>query len=634
MHRKVDFALFAILLTISLGYGYASSLQHLPRGDHWWFLLNTLETHGFWDTFRDSYSYNRTREINPADVVLFRPFLFAILSLEKGMFGTHLWAYQATGVILHGVLCLQLFGLLRTLQSANPEIEMPTSMRKVSMLLPFLFAWFFAVNTHIVELVIWTHLHGYLFFFICVLASLQLVLLAIGDDAQRNWNPRYLALAWCMMLIASFTMEFGQVYIMGTSALIIVFGKSMSVTRRTVIVAIAFLVPVIFQLANRIDLHVHVDSSASALDSGMDAELSLNDITTGSTATNMYRFIKFSSIAPFFPFSTHWSYKFERVFIVESSLSEYFSGSLIHIFALVVVLSFVSLLGAGIVRLAATPFNQTSFTFLNALGFFVVYTGVIVLLRLNKQDGFSLSSNSYYAYWPLLLTIIVIFCLLVSILQSEALMRSGYVRRVVILLCGSLAASGLVSLHNTHLLNTVLAKGAANERALLTQVDTFISQHDDSAPVTFLFDYANSVSIREPLDCGIPLTTILYRRFEIGEEPRFVLTYDGNTIQSTESIPETIPYLVKAGEPYNFFRVADEYVATLYWEGYYDPARNDYKYSARAANIEELEARAESAGKQLLDDIRRGLYIVPKLELRGEPPIFVLKAMAEHAQNP
>ena len=88
-------------LFVAVALAYGPSLKHAPRADQWCFLVDTLDDHTFLDTFRHSYSYNRTRQVAPGDTDLFRPLLFALLSAEKAVFGGHLAGVQSVGIVLH-----------------------------------------------------------------------------------------------------------------------------------------------------------------------------------------------------------------------------------------------------------------------------------------------------------------------------------------------------------------------------------------------------------------------------------------------------------------------------------------------------------------------------------------------------
>src|SRR3990167_5720492 len=108
------FSFLSIVLLIAIFY--YPSLSHLPRSDHWAYLVDTLEQDGVWDTLKHTYTYNRTRLMAPGDTALFRPVLFFVLALEKGLFGNHFQYIQATGILLHILVIFLLIIILNQIR--------------------------------------------------------------------------------------------------------------------------------------------------------------------------------------------------------------------------------------------------------------------------------------------------------------------------------------------------------------------------------------------------------------------------------------------------------------------------------------------------------------------------------------
>ena len=186
-------AVFAAGLAVLVWLAYGPSVRHAPRADQWAFLVDTLDEPTFAGTLRASYSYNRTRTIAPGDTDLFRPVLFAVLAAEKAAFGFDLAGPQYVGIGLHYGVCLLLFAVLRRIVGRCP--------------LTYTVTLFFALNPAVQELVVWTHLHGYLLFLLLLLGAVYLLLAGVDGDAVR---PAPLAGAWGLLLVASFTYEMGQ----------------------------------------------------------------------------------------------------------------------------------------------------------------------------------------------------------------------------------------------------------------------------------------------------------------------------------------------------------------------------------------------------------------------------------------
>ena len=639
IRRRGDVFWFAVVLVPSLIYAYSQSLLLFPRSDQWWFLLNTLDYEGLWETVANTYSYNRTREINPADVVAFRPLLFAVLSLEKALFGNHLWAYQVVGIVLHGVNCMQVYLLCRLRDEDADGWELDRGILcRLMRIVPFVLVLMFAVNARIMELVIWTHLHGYLLFFAMVLCVMQLLLAAL-ERSRDGWeNAGLLFAAWTIMLVASFAYEYGQVYAVLMGVLFPLIARNASFARRVAIVVAAVLIPCVFQAVNAVDQRAHEETMEVGSGIGLNPDFALAEIPPELSAQNAYRMVKHVSFAPFIPYDIFWTTKSGRVYIAESSVSTLLTGEKWRygVLALVGVVVLLALYGAfGSVRRLD---GREWFILLSVASMYVVYISVIVLFRLNSQGVNALGGNSYYTYWPFLLTIVLV-CIALNSGLSSARYAGGLVAALagfstLVFMIGMIAA-GIQSARLVQHVNTVFAEAREEERSLKRQIDAFIKERGGAGAVSFVFDYDSSDAIREPLDNGVPWTSIFYRTNERRPEPEYVLRYDGTDLWAVDPKPHvsTIPRLVRAGEPYNIFAYRDRFVGILFWEGFYKPERRDYHYSVRGTTLEETLEKCSIVAEAVLEGIRNGEYAVPYLKLRGEDPMFIVGAVEENARR-
>ena len=74
---------------------------------------------------------------------------------------------QAVGLVLHLVICLLLFAVLKHLARLGDAAAggpPPAAAWSAGDYLPYVLTAFFALNPAVMELVIWAHLHGYLLF--------------------------------------------------------------------------------------------------------------------------------------------------------------------------------------------------------------------------------------------------------------------------------------------------------------------------------------------------------------------------------------------------------------------------------------------------------------------------------------
>ncbi len=162
-----------------------------------------------------TYSYSRTRCFLRGDAELFRPLLFVVLAAEKALFGTNLWMPQAVGILLHcGVTCLLLLLLQHIAALARKGKDgfgrPPPSAG--ADILPYAVVAFFALNSAVIELVVFSHLHGYLLFLVFLLGSHSSCCCAGAAAPASGRGGAALWGAWALACLSAFTYEMGQFY--------------------------------------------------------------------------------------------------------------------------------------------------------------------------------------------------------------------------------------------------------------------------------------------------------------------------------------------------------------------------------------------------------------------------------------
>ena len=143
---KKDIVYSLVVLAISL-IVFFPSFFHITRADHTIYLTETSDIHNLPDQIRHSYSYARQRKTNQGDVILFRPLLFVLMSVEKQLFGYDFRWWQITGFALHLVVALQLLRIMRFAGGSSCA---------------YFFILLFSVLTISQEMVIWHHISGYI----------------------------------------------------------------------------------------------------------------------------------------------------------------------------------------------------------------------------------------------------------------------------------------------------------------------------------------------------------------------------------------------------------------------------------------------------------------------------------------
>jgi hypothetical protein len=608
---------FALVLLGLLGVVYAPSLEHTPRADHWDFLLDTLGRDTFADTFAQSYSYNRTRRIGPGDTELFRPILFTLLAAEKAVFGTHFACYQAVGILLHwGVACLLLILLKTILAREDPTGGAASSPpSRASRLLPYGVCLFFALNKSVVELVIWSHLHGYLLFLIFLLGSLTLLLRCAGRAAA--WKSPRLWGSWMLGLLAAFTYELGQVYALLAGLFLAAALPPGTARRRRLAFASLFAaIGVLYQGADALDRWTNRGQ--------FDPKDARGRILAGAfskeTLANSQRFIAYTALQPFFP--SMWTGALEHGHLrIEEVKWGRSRSSLFHpafaTSALTVALA-AGLGLIGLVRLFGRPDKRLSLLFLLA-ALFAAYLAAIVLGRLNRRAFVHLSCNSYYVYSGLLLALVPAFVAWLAAGRN----RTAAVAQAALLL-GMMALSAY-DVPAVWRLNAAVAAdlnacpdGGTGFSRRVARIERFIRRHEGEPGFSLGFDFDSCRALGT--HHGVPLTTILFHRY-LSPCPKYVVAFpDGEPEPMTcagwqrSRGPQRrlCPELVAFDNYYNFFRVDDWYYGVQQWDGCYDPSRRDHAYLIRDRTLEGA-MRQEAAKLAEQEAYVEGGWLLPPL---------------------
>lgn len=166
----------------------------MARADQIAYFADTADTKDWFSLAIKSYAFNRTREFNPGDELLFRPVLYFLLGTEKWLYGYNFVFWQITGFILHlGVI----WWLLKLLLLIRKSIFAPMLTALYSVLYLGM------------EMVVWHHLHGYVLFVNFALAALYNLYLYDFERRTKTWRLWLIAV---LLSMASFTYEVGVVY--------------------------------------------------------------------------------------------------------------------------------------------------------------------------------------------------------------------------------------------------------------------------------------------------------------------------------------------------------------------------------------------------------------------------------------
>jgi len=571
-----------VFIVAAIWVVYWPSLGHIAGADHFDYLINTFGRTTFWDIFTHTYSYNRTRTVGVGDTMCFRPLFFAWLAWQQAWYETNFAAWQATGIALHCVVCGMLFRLVWLADRFRRGDSVS------GLLLAVAVTTFFAVNPNVMVMVTWTHIHAYLVFMICTLAALELVLrqaMDAGPSRAASWLR--LGTAWLLICTASFTYELGQFLAVLVGAFLLIVSTQAGNKRRGILLLLAFVsIALLYQTTNAVDWHLHTGQ--------YEADLNMAAITgrafSFDSLKHACRLSSYAMLQPFFPTRLIASFS-GRVEIQELAWTDIFSGLWPVLGAAAACLWLLSAL-PGLRR----PNDRTGRVL--AWGAAIVglllaiHLGMLVLGRMNmRPDPELLQRNSYYAYMPLALLVVLSAMLWPASWTGRLARLRGPVCWTLIALLGLVAGRGGVALQATNGLFTRYQSA----RGGLDIVHRFIQQHRGEPHFSLAFDATQSRYK------GIPLITILFKRYEDNDHPRYVaswrgtrltfLTLDEYLAMNPNRQRPLFPDLVKIGPRYHIYQVAGRYQPVLYQDDWWQAA-------GETATLAQAEALAEDRLRQ------------------------------------
>src|SRR5262249_31419569 len=310
------------------------------------------------------------------------------------------------------IVCLLLLTLFRQIvnlcDGSSDKGESPPRPIAAS-LFPFALTGFFALNPGVQELVIWTHLHGYLLFLVFLLGSLALLIRNASGPAAGKLGSPCLWGSWVLALLPAFTYELGQCYaVLAGLFLAAAVCPTSGWKRAAGLFALFASVLLVYQGVNAADMAAHEGSFLPE----HNRERILDRMFTPPTAVHSVRFVVYTTIQPFFPSLIDSTYAGDRLQIAESLWPRHGRrtlGPAAWVSAAVVVLA-AGLGAAGLGRLVRRKDRLPLLVFLLAAGLYGLYAAMTVLGRMNLRPvPYVLSSNCYYTYTALLFALLAGF---------------------------------------------------------------------------------------------------------------------------------------------------------------------------------------------------------------------------------
>lgn len=594
-------------------FAYSPSLKHIPRADHWHYLINTMDNTDFYDNISRTYSYNRTRIVAPGDVALFRPVFFSFLAFEKALFRNNFAYWQAAGVMLHFLNALLLLWLMSNfLRYSVPRSQNGDAWDSGSVvtLFPFVLTLFFALNFSIQDMVTWTHIHGYMLFAAFALGAILMGFRAVSDEQLSILYKRILILiAWFLTLLATFTYELGQFLALFLGLFLAVGLYREGKQKKSLAYFGLFAsIAIIYQVANVADMRAH----HGEFDTDIDLQLVVNEMFKLRSLDNIKEFLNYTVIQPFFPSEARGSLAGDRL-----SISYPWKQIGLYSILSALVMSILGFFAVTSIRWIRSDMAKTTLLMLMLLsGMFLSYTGIIVFGRMNMRPHPELLNfNSYYTYLSLLFVILILSLFIFNERDFRGKALPGYFS--VALLIGMFVLA-LYSADKVRKSNNMVAARYDHIRNALDQITAFIGSKNTEKDFTLAFNLPESDPL--PTWHGIPVTTILFRSHENNFNPKYVVRINNGSLtdqritqyKKLRPAPrgQLFPALVRPGSSYNIFYYDGYYIGVLHWNGYYDPQRTDYDYIIKDLTLKGLRKRELIARSQQEGDIKSGRFLL------------------------
>jgi hypothetical protein len=627
--------LFLVLTFVGIAWTYAPTLGYMPRADQWAFLVDTMDEEDFAGILAKSYSYSRTRKVAPGDTDLFRPMLFAVLALEKAWFGNTFVLWQALGIGLHCVVVGLTFLLLLQLGSLNcrerPNDRGTSLLPQARSFLVYTLVTFFAFNFSIQELVAWHHLHGYLLFVIFVVASF-LALLRYADIAENvpGKGRAWLVSAWCLVLLAAFTYELGQLYAVVVGVFLVGLAACRGQLLPGLLQGLAFAgILLIFQGANIGDklLHQGEFTPENPL-----PEI-LHHAWSADTLHHTARFLAFTILQPFFPAAPKWRVEAGRITLSEPSADILELSGWRSAVSLATAGMFLMLTLWGCLHLVRARRTRALLVCLVPLSLFALYTTVNVLGRMNQRPGTGiLTGNSYYAYMNLLFFLIAAFISWQSIPQLTYLRWCNMEALPIVFLVAGLAVLSWLGSGRIHRITGRISDQERPFREQVQALEQFVKSHREEPNFSFTFDLPPDARI--VICSGIPYPVVLYKRWLNHARPHYVLTLmPGKVVSQTarafrERHPQRalplLPEIVEIGAMYNYYAFGDWFYGVPCWDGFFVASRpeEDYAYLLKGKSLAKLHQREPECIVQCARDLGSGAFIWPGVLPETVEPLY------------
>ncbi len=447
---------------------YFPSLWHGPRSDQIVYFYVTDNKHDLSSLTLSCFSLNRWGIFAPGDDKLFRPFVFAFLGVENYFFRYKFWMWQAMGILLHLAV---IWFLLKLLWRLVPGIA------------AFVCTLFFAMLLMNMEMVILTHINGYMIFVIALLIALDQIYQCYIDTSHEDQSRRMVIIAVCFF-IAGMVYETANVFAIIVA--ILLFKK-----RTSWVIWVSPLLYFIFDLmsikAYHVVPHVHKPDILQGLMGMMIA-------------------------GGFWIYSALWPGFVQIYFDARNMIG---AESIDLKYCYICIGAVLGLLAGGYRRL---EFAQKRFMILITLLLFF-YAFVIVLGREQTQGIKEILGHNLHYYYPFWALLMIVVGILISTYKDQ---------RVKMVLAGILVALSVFNGVRLYQINAIQAHGSRASILLVRYVEELVKEKKNEKDFSFYVpaDYPGNYPYNDGHGVRSSFIGMLFPQYYKENSPKYIFHPD------------------------------------------------------------------------------------------------------------
>ncbi|MBU0468754.1 MAG: hypothetical protein KJ736_06800 [Candidatus Omnitrophica bacterium] len=515
--------LFLVVIVLVNVFVLSPSLYHNARGDHIYYLVETSGLSSFWSILKYSYAYTRTRVFATGDKILFRPLFYAVLSIEKYLFGYNFIYWQLTGIVLHILVLLQLYRITKFFGHK---------------FLFLLIALNFSVQFISQEMIIWHHINAYMIFSILFLEAFYHFIEYIKDPSERI---KKLFLVAFYLTLACLIFEFGIICnlifaMVVVCSLITEKGRSKRLVAKARTLLIVLLPSIIYTLINVLN-YVNVSGQQTI---GRDFGI-FNFAKTIQHFINIVWIYVRSNILIFFtnldPLGRVTMLPMTWSNVKSSFISNQVLSVINVIFVLLIILISVRLVSEMLKdgKKSCCEVSQDSkalgIAFIISFSLAFLYLFLLTAARPSTTDAeYAYITNALYHFYNVsLFSSVALYLLFVSLYENIFKQNKGLYLMIILALCISIFLNG----YKSYEFNSIMKDNDSSWGKFIIELNNFVKDHKREKDFSFDVGYTEKTRrgvfiIGDPQDGKKVVGSVysmLFGQYIKGVESKYLIVY-------------------------------------------------------------------------------------------------------------